>query len=227
MLGDILVNEIAPRPHNSGHYTMDACYTSQFEQHLRAILGLPLGDTRMKVGASIMVNILGVSDSVDDTFAPCHRALTYPANANVHWYGKSGCRTGRKMGHVNVTGDNMGQVLDIAQSIYGTDIPYKLPASMSGMQGKAPPMIGIIMGSDSDLPVMKDAANVLENLGISYELTIVSAHRTPDRMAKYAKTAASRGLKAIIAGAGGAAHLPVRMKAFAHVCSKENQLNDT
>jgi len=70
------------------------------------------------------------------------------------------------------------------------------------------PLIGIIMGSESDLPVMKQAAEILTELEIPFELTIVSAHRTPDRMAKYAKTAYSRGLKVIIAGAGGAAHLP-------------------
>lgn len=69
-------------------------------------------------------------------------------------------------------------------------------------------MVGIIMGSDSDLPVMKAAAEQLDEFGIAYELTIVSAHRTPARMYEYAKTAANRGLKVIIAGAGGAAHLP-------------------
>lgn len=69
-------------------------------------------------------------------------------------------------------------------------------------------MVAIIMGSDSDLPVMKPAADLLEELGVDYELTIVSAHRTPDRMFQYAKTAKARGLTVIIAGAGGAAHLP-------------------
>jgi 5-(carboxyamino)imidazole ribonucleotide mutase len=69
-------------------------------------------------------------------------------------------------------------------------------------------LVGIIMGSSSDLSVMKDAADVLNELGVEYEMTVVSAHRTPDRMFDYAKTAADRGLKVIIAGAGGAAHLP-------------------
>lgn len=69
-------------------------------------------------------------------------------------------------------------------------------------------IVGIIMGSESDLPVMEPAAEVLKGLNIPYELTIVSAHRTPDRMAEYAQTAYQRGLKVIIAGAGGAAHLP-------------------
>ena len=68
--------------------------------------------------------------------------------------------------------------------------------------------VGIIMGSSSDLKVMKDAADVLKELGIEFEMTVVSAHRTPDRMFDYAKGAANRGLKVIIAGAGGAAHLP-------------------
>lgn len=68
--------------------------------------------------------------------------------------------------------------------------------------------VGIIMGSDSDLPVMSKAAGMLDELGIEYELTIVSAHRTPDRLVEYAKTAKERELKVIIAGAGGAAHLP-------------------
>lgn len=68
--------------------------------------------------------------------------------------------------------------------------------------------VGIIMGSKSDLPIMKEAAEMLELLGVSYEMNIVSAHRTPERMYDYAKTAANRGLKVIVAGAGGAAHLP-------------------
>ncbi len=70
------------------------------------------------------------------------------------------------------------------------------------------PIVGIIMGSDSDLPVMSKAAEMLDQLEVPYELTIVSAHRTPDRLAQYAKSAAGRGLRVIIAGAGGSAHLP-------------------
>jgi 5-(carboxyamino)imidazole ribonucleotide mutase len=70
------------------------------------------------------------------------------------------------------------------------------------------PIVGIIMGSDSDLPIMQAAADILKTFNIPFELTVVSAHRTPDRMVEYAKQAKSRGLKVIIAGAGGAAHLP-------------------
>lgn len=70
------------------------------------------------------------------------------------------------------------------------------------------PLVGIIMGSDSDLPVMKEAAEMLQQFGIEFELTVVSAHRTPLRMVTYAETALTRGIRVIIAGAGGAAHLP-------------------
>jgi 5-(carboxyamino)imidazole ribonucleotide mutase len=70
------------------------------------------------------------------------------------------------------------------------------------------PVVGIIMGSDSDLKIMKEAADLLDQFGVGYEIRIVSAHRTPEHMVEYAKTAVSRGLKIIIAGAGGAAHLP-------------------
>ena len=73
------------------------------------------------------------------------------------------------------------------------------------------------MGSKSDLPVMQDAADVLKELGVEYEITVVSAHRTPDRMFSYAKSAADRGLKVIIAGAGGAAHLPGMVASLTHL----------
>ncbi len=76
------------------------------------------------------------------------------------------------------------------------------------------PVVGIIMGSDSDLPTMRQAAEVLDELGVPNEVQIVSAHRTPDWMAEYAKTARGRGIKIVIAGAGGAAHLPGMTEAF-------------
>ena len=77
--------------------------------------------------------------------------------------------------------------------------------------------VGIIMGSDSDLPVMQEAARMLEFFGISYELTIVSAHRTPQRMFDYATKAPEKGIKVIIAGAGGAAHLPGMVASITHL----------
>ncbi|PVH24794.1 5-(carboxyamino)imidazole ribonucleotide mutase [Sphingobacterium corticibacter] len=79
------------------------------------------------------------------------------------------------------------------------------------------PLIGIIMGSKSDLPVMQDAINVLKHLNVPFEVSVVSAHRTPQRMFDYANAAAERGLKVIIAGAGGAAHLPGMVASITHL----------
>ena len=81
----------------------------------------------------------------------------------------------------------------------------------------AKPKVAIIMGSDSDLPVMKDAAEILDKLGVAHELTIVSAHRTPDRMYEYAKAAPTKGIAVIIAGAGGSAHLPGMVASMTHL----------
>lgn len=199
--GNILLNEIAPRPHNSGHYTIEACDTSQFENHLRAILDMPLGSTAMKVPASIMVNILGESSSMEDCYRPCQAALVADG-ATIHLYGKKECRPGRKMGHITVVGESMMQVQERIKPILKAIEPdVDRPLSLR-------PLVGIIMGSDSDLPVMKVGAQILKDFGIPFELSIVSAHRTPMRMVEYAQSAAKRGLKAIIAGAGGAAHLP-------------------
>ncbi|RFZ84564.1 5-(carboxyamino)imidazole ribonucleotide mutase [Mucilaginibacter terrenus] len=79
------------------------------------------------------------------------------------------------------------------------------------------PKIAIIMGSKSDLHIMQDAADVLKELGVDYEITVVSAHRTPDRMFSFARAAADRGIKVIIAGAGGAAHLPGMVASLTHL----------
>jgi len=79
---------------------------------------------------------------------------------------------------------------------------------MSDSQGGITPIVGIIMGSQSDWPIMSKAADILKDLGVPHDVQIVSAHRTPDRLADYAKSAKAKGLKVIIAGAGGAAHLP-------------------
>lgn len=79
------------------------------------------------------------------------------------------------------------------------------------------PQVGIIMGSKSDLPVMQPAADFLDEIGVDYEITIVSAHRTPDRMLEYARGAADRGIKCIVAGAGGAAHLPGMVASLTHL----------
>lgn len=213
--GSIYLNEIAPRPHNSGHYTIEACETSQYENHLRAILSLPLGSTALKVPSAAMLNIIGASSDIDEITQYAKSTLSVKG-ASVHLYGKADCRKGRKMGHVTV----------VAPS--DAELRYRLRPLLENLPGGSPieetelyapltpsighshphPLVGVIMGSDSDLPVMLPAARILDQFKIPYELTIVSAHRTPDRLVQYARHASSRGLRVIIAGAGGAAHLP-------------------
>jgi phosphoribosylaminoimidazole carboxylase len=240
--GTVLFNEVAPRVHNSGHFSIEACHTSQFEQHVRAVMGLPLGSAALRVGAAVMVNVLGAGGAseadVARTWDICQRALAVPG-ASAHWYGKhGGVARGRKVGHVTLTGEWMPDVLRTAAALIdgagpagvagGAAAPRPACAgAASGAAGDAAapaaepasaraalwarglaPVVGIIMGSDSDLPTMQAAAATLEEFGVPFELTVVSAHRTPRRLVEYASSARARGLKVIIAAAGGAAHLP-------------------
>ena len=112
--GELLVNEIAPRTHNSGHYTLDACVTSQFEQQVRAVCGLPFGDTRLLTPV-VMVNLLG------DLWAggePEWAALLRNPSAKLHLYGKAEPRPGRKMGHFCVLGDDLERAIAEAEAIF-------------------------------------------------------------------------------------------------------------
>jgi phosphoribosylaminoimidazole carboxylase len=248
--GSLLLNEVAPRPHNSGHYTMDACATSQFENHVRAVLGWPLGDASLigrkggdggsstssnnGTGSSttsndgttaIMLNLVGEADGAEGArIAHAKMAAAYATpGCSVHWYGKDDgaaggaadrMRKGRKVGHINVVGSTRQEARDRLRAIDGAAAAALTAAAAATSSGEAAgdghktPLVGIIMGSDSDLPTMSAAAQALDEFGIPYEVTIVSAHRTPDRMLEYARSAPSRGLRAIVAGAGGAAHLP-------------------
>lgn len=110
----LLINEIAPRPHNSGHYTMDACLTSQFDQQVRAMCGLHLGDARLLAPVA-MVNILG--DLWRDGIAPSWDAVLNEPRAKLHLYGKREARPGRKMGHFTCIGENVQEAKKIAQDI--------------------------------------------------------------------------------------------------------------
>ncbi len=107
--GRILINELAMRPHNSGHFSIEGSVTSQFEQHLRAVLDLPLGSTTARAAHSVMVNLLGVDDS--NNFVQAYdKALAAHPEAKIHTYGK-GARAGRKMGHVTVVSNDAANAL--------------------------------------------------------------------------------------------------------------------
>lgn len=110
--GRVTVNELAPRPHNSGHYTIDACVASQFENHLRAVVGLPLGSTSMTAPAAVMVNLIGTRSGTMDHL---HTGAKQVGDAWVHLYGKRELRPGRKMGHVTATGATLEEAEHRAQ----------------------------------------------------------------------------------------------------------------
>ncbi|WP_334108409.1 5-(carboxyamino)imidazole ribonucleotide synthase [Methylobacillus sp.] len=112
--GKLLVNEMAPRPHNSGHYTIDACVTNQFEQQVRALAGLPLGDARQH-SLAVMVNLLG--DIWKNGEAPAWQLAFTEPGLKMHLYGKHEARPGRKMGHFTVIGEESGQVLEDALKV--------------------------------------------------------------------------------------------------------------
>jgi 5-(carboxyamino)imidazole ribonucleotide synthase len=116
----VLVNEIAPRTHNSGHYTLDGCETSQFAMQLQAVTNLPLGSTKLKAPGVIMVNLLGFEESDTDYQGKCdrearrrQRILEIP-NSFIHWYGKTS-RPGRKLGHATILLN--GEQLTLAKSV--------------------------------------------------------------------------------------------------------------
>ncbi|KAJ6853629.1 phosphoribosylaminoimidazole carboxylase, chloroplastic isoform X1 [Iris pallida] len=129
----------------------------------------------MKTPAAIMYNILG-EDEGEPGFCLANqllsRALSVPG-ASVHWYGKTEMRKQRKMGHITIVGPSM--------NIVKARLDQILKNENLGGHTAVTPQVAVIMGSDSDLPVMKDAAEVLKNFNVPFELTIVSAHRTPEK----------------------------------------------
>ncbi|HBE35127.1 MAG TPA: 5-(carboxyamino)imidazole ribonucleotide synthase, partial [Cyanobacteria bacterium UBA11368] len=117
----VIVNEISPRTHNSGHYTIDACKTSQFEQHLRAVCGLPLGEVDL-LKPAVMVNLLGYEHSQTEFYSLKRQLIAAIPNARVHWYGKTESRPGRKLGHVTILLDEPSanqreQLLELARQV--------------------------------------------------------------------------------------------------------------
>ena len=117
--GEIWVNEVAPRPHNSGHYSIEASYTSQFEQHLRAILNLPLGSTESKV-AGVMVNLVGAEGYAGDVIYEHIENVLSLQGVTPHIYGKRQTRPFRKMGHITITHPNIEQARSLAQKVKET-----------------------------------------------------------------------------------------------------------
>jgi phosphoribosylaminoimidazole carboxylase len=205
----LLINEIAPRPHNSGHYTIEACPISQYDAHLRAILDLPIPESSLQLRQpAIMLNILGGKTPDAHVKLVYEHALPLD-RCSVHLYEKGAGTPGRKMGHVTVTAHTMSEAETlIAPLIHQVDL-------LSGKSSPAPPtldmaspLVAVIMGSDSDLPTLRPGLQLLQDWSIPFTAQITSAHRTPEYMASFTSEAAAKGIQVIIAAAGGAAHLP-------------------
>ncbi|KAJ9361786.1 hypothetical protein DTO280E4_3619 [Paecilomyces variotii] len=190
VFGALFVHEIASRPHSSAHYTVEACETSQYENHLRAILSLPLGSTELKALSAATLNLRSTPETAEEKEAP----------------GKADSPKGRKIGHITVVGPSDADVNDRIHKIIGSF--NNDPLVPKPLKSHPLPLVSVLMGSDSDLPSIRDAARILDQFKVPFETRIVSAHRTPTLMNDFCKEAASRGVRVIIAGAGGAAHLP-------------------
>lgn len=208
---EVLINEIAPRPHNSGHYTIEGCPVSQYEAHLRAILDLPIAQEDLALREpSIMLNILG-GETPDSHLLAAREALKH-RRTKIHLYGKGQARKGRKMGHLTVCAPTMSEAERLIQPMIDFIDQGKPKASIpstSSLSTSSEPRVAIVMGSDSDLPVLVPGLEILKKFSIPYTVRITSAHRTPDWMAEFASAAAKTpSIQVIIAAAGGAAHLP-------------------
>ena len=222
----LLLNEIAPRPHNSGHYTIEACPTmSQYKSQLLSILGImpsfPNSIIPSMFPATIMLNILGGASKLSHEELT-KLAITIPTAA-LHMYGKES-KPARKIGHITLVASSlsqaeviMGPLISLASTMRAerkglqapsSTISRSLPITFPVSSASSKPLVAVTMGSDSDLNVLKPGLSLLKTLHIPFHLTITSAHRTPARMTAFAAQAASNGFKVIIAAAGGAAHLP-------------------
>ena len=116
---DIIVNEVAPRPHNSGHYSIEGSYTSQFEQHIRCVLGLPLGNTESKV-AGVMVNLVGAEDHTGNVVYKNIEKIMAMDGVTPHIYGKKQTRPFRKMGHVTIVDKDIAKAREVAEKVKKT-----------------------------------------------------------------------------------------------------------
>ncbi|KAL2199360.1 hypothetical protein P885DRAFT_31992 [Corynascus similis CBS 632.67] len=230
--GSLMVNEVAPRPHNSGHYTIEAVpQMSQYKAQLHAVLDLPVPKTLTpRVSSSIMLNILGgaTPSAHLELVELARNTIDDDMDVYLHLYNKAS-KPGRKIGHITLTSSSTIHELEVKAKPFielvnqirvdrlnasaetlrpKQEVAATTPASSSSSQSTEKPLVLITMGSDSDLPVLKAGLDVLREFGVPYALDITSAHRTPRYMMRVAGEAAGRGIRVIIAAAGGAAHLP-------------------
>ena len=195
--GEIFINEVSPRVHNTGHFTIEATNCSQFEQHIRAVMGLDIIEPKLTVPYAVMHNILSEGYNSQD--------YSYLSKSGSHWYGKVPTIIYKEIVDENVTDKDADtrvtkifrknrKIGHITQSLEPSQVSF--------------PLIYIVMGSMSDLPTMTPAIDLLKDYKMPYKVDVVSAHRSPDWMYEFGKNVESLGGRVIIAAAGGAAHLP-------------------
>ncbi|KAH8204797.1 hypothetical protein TruAng_000986 [Truncatella angustata] len=223
--GRILVNEVAPRPHNSGHYTIEAVpQLSQYKGQLLAVTNNVPDDLVLepRVPSAIMVNILGgaKSSSHDRLVQLTQKMGSSSMDVHLHLYGKES-KPGRKIGHVTAIGYSSIQRLEEQAMPLITCVDEIRAERVGETLSKAPvskakgvPLVAVTMGSDS---VMSAGLKILDQFEVPYEVRITSAHRTPELMTKFAEEVSKGGVKVIIAGAGGAAHLPGMISSETHL----------
>ena len=208
----VTVNEIAPRTHNSGHYTIEASEISQYENCLWAILSTPIGSTALKVPSAAMLNLLGSSNDLSELVVFLDFALGV-SGASVHHHGNGVSQ--RSQDGIHDNNRQLGRRTPCSSPPASAASPGRrridlcapeAPRPGSGFSHKQP-LVGVIMGSESGLHVMLPAAHILDRFQVPYDVTIVSARRMQDRLEEYARSASERGLRVIVSGAGSAAHL--------------------
>ncbi len=201
------VNEIAPRVHNSGHHTIHAYSVSQFELAARLLMNYPIFSPDLLYDY-MMYNVIGP----ENLYGPYAYYDNFPTQNKYDMksyfidYHKKETRPFRKMGHMTFLFYNPNN--HNPNNHNPIDKKSNQLQSVKIIAPREKPTIGIIMGSKSDMKIMQHARDLLEQFQQPHEFLVVSAHRTPQRLYEYAEKAHERGLKVIIAGAGGAAHLP-------------------
>ncbi|KAI4591947.1 phosphoribosylaminoimidazole carboxylase ade2 [Pestalotiopsis sp. 9143b] len=226
--GQIMVNEVAPRPHNSGHYTIEAVpQLSQYKAQICALLNTVPEELTLapRVPSALMVNILGGAkpDSHDKLVELTQSMGNSSMDVYLHQYGKES-KPGRKIGHITATGfssisklaEQAQPLIDAAAEMRAERVGEKFSAQSQG-KSKGVPLVAMTMGSDSDLTVMSAGLKILDQFNVPYEVRITSAHRTPELMSEFAEEVSKGGVQVIIAGAGGAAHLPGMLASETHL----------
>ncbi|KAI1375681.1 Phosphoribosylaminoimidazole carboxylase [Hypoxylon crocopeplum] len=227
--GQILVNEVAPRPHNSGHFTIEAVpQMSQYKAQLYSILDRVPEKVNLAARApsSIMLNILGGAQptSHDKFVELAENAYGDFTDVYVHLYGKES-KPGRKIGHITATGlssverlaETISPLIKVMDEIRAERIGSKDPVQTKTTHPRGVPLVAVTMGSDSDLTTVAAGLKILDEFDVPYEVRITSAHRTPHHMMQFAAEMSKSGCKVIIAAAGGAAHLPGMLASEVHI----------